>query len=259
MSIIIENPASRDLVPSELIPIVDHITNIYLQTFGSRIQSVYLLGSATRGEYKPGSSDFDARAIISDGTEEEKERVFQSVKPLQKKYNIAKFELDAYDLAMLDRRDWLQFYLLTDGVCMWGTPYEPTFPLPTTKEGLAQMLASHLLDHYDRMYDTLDQVKTEETNSDPEIWRVYAKRAIRLGNTIAILKTGHYTQNSERMVEHITKSVPEIAESIVKLNQYRKRPPCDLEGFTDLAQEAELVHALVLRYDLKKKSNTSYK
>lgn len=252
MSIVIESPVSRDLVPSEITPVVDHITNTYFQIFGPRLQSVYLLGSATRGEYKPGSSDFDARAIVSDHTEEEKERVFQLVKPLQKEFNIAKFELDTYDLAMLNTRTWLQFYLLTDGVCMWGTPYQPTFPLPTTKENLAGMLASHLLDHYDRMYESLDQVRAGE-NSDPEIWRVYAKRAIRLGNTIAILRTGHYTQNSERMVERITQSVPEIALSILKLDQYRKQPPCNTGGFIDLAQEAEIVHAEVLRNGLTRR------
>lgn len=251
MSIHIESQVSPDLIPVKLKPAITRVTDMYIQTFGSRLQSVYLLGSATRGEYRPGSSDFDIRAIVNQKKEGEKEKVDQMAAPLQKEFNIAKMELDVYTEDGLNKRDWLQFYVLVDGICVWGKPYEATFPLPTSKEALASMLASHLLDHYERMPKTLENIKAGTEQGDTEMWRTYAKRAIRLGNTISILKTGQYTQNSEKMVENITRNVPEISEPIVKLNEYRKNPPNNLAGFTDLAREAGIVHATVLRYGLK--------
>src|SRR4051812_36605603 len=105
-------------------PVIDHLTNIYLEVFGSRLQSVYLLGGAARGEYQSGHSDLDVKAIVRDKGEGEKEKVSQIGKQLQAKFNIAKIELDAYDLAKLNERGWLQFYILIDGICMWGKPYE---------------------------------------------------------------------------------------------------------------------------------------
>ena len=253
MSILIERPASRDLIPAELMPVIAQVTNLYRQTFGLRLQSVYLLGSATRGEYRPGSSDFDVRAIVSEKREGEKERVDQLAEPLKNQFNIAKMELDVYTLDGLNKRDWLQFYVRVDGICVWGKPYEPTFPLPTSKEALAQMLAFHLLEHYERMPETLKRIRVGSEQGEPEMWRTYAKRAMRLGNAISILKTGLYTQNSDRMVENIIRHVLEITEPIAILNQYRQFPPESLEGFIELASAAEKVRESVLRYGLKKK------
>lgn len=172
--------------------------------------------------------------------------------PLKTEFSIAKMELDVYTMGGLNKRDWLQFYILADGICVWGKPYKATFPLPTDKEALAKMLASHLLGHYERMPVTLERIKAGTEQGDPEMWRTYAKRAIRLGNAISILKTGQYTQNSEKMVENITRNVSEISEPIAKLNEYRKNPPDTLAGFIDLAREAEIVHAAVLGYGLKR-------
>ncbi|GEM_PF-5882612 len=252
MSIHIERPASRELILTELKPVIAGVTDICISLFGSRLQSVYLLGSAARGEYKPGISDFDVRAIVSGKKEGEKEKVDQTAAPLQKEFNVAKMELDAYTVDALNKRDWLQFYVLVDGICVWGNPYEPTSPLPTTREALAAMLASHLLEHYERTPQTLERIKAGIEKGDSETWRTYAKRAMRLGNTIAILKTGQYTQNSDNMAALVAENVPEISEPIEKLNQYRLYPPEDLEGFIDLAHQAEIVRSAVLEYGLQK-------
>lgn len=252
MSIEIDRPVSPDLVPTELKPAIMQVISVCRQTFNERLQSVYLLGSAARGEYRPGVSDFDMRAIVSTKEKGEKESVEELSAPLRQEFNIAKLELDVYPVDMLNNRDWLQFYVLVDGICVWGKPYEATFPLPTSKEALAAMLASHLLEHHQRMPESLERIQSGKEQGVPDIWRTYAKRAIRLGNVISILKTGQYTQNSDRMVENIIRNVPEIAESIEKLNQYTQSPPTSLEGFIDLARETEIVHTTVLRYGLNK-------
>lgn len=250
MSIHIESPTSQDLIPSELKPAIARVTDIYIQTFGSRLQSVYLLGGATRGEYRLGSSDFDMRAIVTKKDDGEKEKVDKIAAPLQKEFNLGDMELDIYTLETINNRDWLQFYVLTDGICIWGNPYEPPIPLPTSNEDLARMLAAHLLDHYEIMPETLERIKAGKEKGNPKAWQKFAKRAIRLGNTISIFKTGEYTQNSNRMIENITRNVPEISEAISKLNQYRISPPEALDGFIDLAREAEIVRTSVIEYGL---------
>jgi len=253
MDIMIDNPASRDLVPLELLPVIDHLTNIYTEIFGSRLQSVYLLGGAVRGEYQPGYSDLDVKAIVRDKEDGEKEKISQIEKQLQGKFNIAKIELDAYDLAKLNERGWLQFYILIDGICMWGEPYEPTLPLPTSGEELAKMLASHILKQYNRVYEMLENMKSNPKGDGFDKWiRIYAKKTIRLGYTMVILKTGRYTQNSKKMIERITKNFPEIAESIARLSQYTNNPPLDIEGFSSLVRDAETVREVAEKYDLKK-------
>lgn len=251
MSIQIEGRISRDLIPAKLMPAIVSVTDMYRETFSSRLQSVYLLGGIARGEFRPGSSDFDIRAIVSKKEEGEKERVDRMAKLLQKEFDFGKMELDVYTIDGLNKRNWLQFYVLVDGVCVWGEPYRGTFSLPTTKEALASMLASHLLEHYKRTPESLRKIKEGMEKGDPETWRTYAKRAIRLGNVISILKTGQYTQNSEKMVNDVIKNVPEIAESIAKLNQYRISPPDKLDGYIDLAKQAEIVRESVLRHGLK--------
>ena len=131
MSIHIEGRVSSDLIPVRLKPAIARVADMYKETFGSRLQSVYLLGGIARGEFRPGSSDFDIRAIVTKKEEGEKERVDQMAAPLKTELDFGKMELDVYTVDGLNKRNWLQFYVLVDGVCVWGKPYSGTFPLPT--------------------------------------------------------------------------------------------------------------------------------
>lgn len=248
MSLTIENPVSRDLTPLELIPAIDHITNVYRQIFGPRLQAVYLLGSSVNGLYEPGHSDLDVKAIVQDRVEEDINKVSQLERGLQGEFNIAKFELAVYDLANLNERGWLQFYVLVDGVCIWGKPYEPTLPLPTTRGELANMLAAYILEKYDKVYEVLDKLKSQKEDANPQYWgSICAKKAIRLANTIVIQKTGLYTQHFKTIIERIVQNVPEISEAISILSCYKNNSPLDVEGFIRLTQASETVRRAALK------------
>lgn len=249
MSIRIENPASPDLLPSTLKPAIEQISGYYKDVFSERLQSVYILGSAPRGEYRSGISDFDMRAIVRNMNSGEKEKVDFLSEPLREKYNIAKLELDVYTNELLDRNDWLQFYLLIDGLCIVGKPYTPPVPLPSTKEGVAEMLANHLLIQYERLPVAMEKLATGII-PEPRKGRSFAKRAIRLANTISILRTGSYTQNMDRIVQNVINFVPEVADAVRILNHYRITNPISLENFKELAQASDVVHKAVLQNGL---------
>ena len=253
MSIRIENPASPDLIPQTLKPAIERVTGFYQDVFASRLQSVYLLGSAARGEYKSGISDFDLRAIVSDKKEGEKEKVDVMALPMEEEFNLAKMELDVYTETILNNNDWLQFYLLVDGLCVWGVPYKPPIPLPSSKEGIASMLTTHLLKQYQKMPITPEKIKARLEEDNPEAWRQYARRAIRLGNAISIFKTGQYTQNKEKMVENIIRNVPEISEPILRLDVYRNKPPANFKECLEFVNLAEIVRKTIFKYGLNER------
>lgn len=242
---------SSDLIPDELNPIIREVIGTFRQIFGIRLQSVYLMGSACRGDYTPGLSDVDLTAIVKDSNPQDSDLVKQQQEALRKKFKLEKLDLDIYDLNVLNKNDYMQFFIIVDSLPVWGKKYKTTLTFPQSWEGLARMLALPILKKRQKANKILEEMKSGKNNIDIAYWgRYYAKKAIRLANCVVIKQTKQYNPNLKTMTSLINKNIPEISLPVKRLSQFRKTPPATVAGFSEILNLFDIILKVAKKYSV---------
>jgi len=241
----VENRSSLENIPEPLRPAIDQAKGLYHEVFGDHLLSIYLEGSAGRGDYVEGLSDIDMVGIIDrERTPEDWERIHQGRDDIMAQHGLDKFDASVYELDILNDRPRAQFILAKDGVLLDGKPYEPTATFPPVGPELAKLLAAAIPKRITAAHGNLARRRDGE-DIDLAFWsRSVGKQVMRLGLGIAMMRKPVYTASMQDLPGVVKAGVPELSDDVDLLNRAYLEPTDSETDFEHLLAAADRVRAL---------------
>jgi hypothetical protein len=219
--VVADNP-SVDNIPAALQPLLDEIIALYQQVFGQRLLSVYVHGSASRGDWKPGKSDLDTFAVVAEPATPAEEALLlaYSERFSREQAIVSTVELTVIDKATLISQSYrsniLNLKLVLTGVCVWGEAIDFMQHLPSNEVSFGQY--THQGQQYIEDYrQHPPSVPTEQEGL--RLTRRYAKRAVRIINLMAVLRGAALRTAIPLQYLDIKQYVPEAAELMPVIKQ----------------------------------------
>ena len=196
----IKNEASIAKMPPDLKEIIDTFISFNKEFFADHLISVYLVGSVSRGEFVPGSSNINMVVITDVGSYED---FPENVDPI---FNV-RFMSEKVFLSEEMKK--YRFICWSDGVLLHGKEFkfnEKDFPKPGTF--LALLLNRGFID---KLEDIKNKVAKLESNDKKKL-RYYSLKAIRImldfGFGAAMSNKPYYSASRKAKIKYIKESFP---------------------------------------------------
>lgn len=237
----ITNHTHIDKLPPDVRAAVDELQQVLHGLFGEQLESVYVEGSAARGDYVQGSSGVDVAAIVGRPVSPDDDmRLRRAAGIIQKNHRLPKLGARPVLRQTLESQPRRQFMLSSDAALLWGVPFEPTAEFPGPGLDLAKLLSGDFEQAYLTSIRWVD--RGSRTGASYSSWgRDLAGRGLRLALGVAMARGGGYTASLSRMPALIREHAPELAESADKLWRWRDEAPKSQHEFDELLAALEPV------------------
>ena len=241
----VENRSSAEKIPDSVRPVIDQSKQLYHEVFGDHLVSLYLEGSAGRGDYVPGLSDVDLVGIVDRlRTEADLEALSQGRQQIIDATDLHKLDLGTSELSLLEQKPRAQFILAVDGVLLDGQRYHPTAQFPPIGPELARFLDAPIPKRIKAAHERLAKVQAGE-KLDLAFWsRWIAKQTMRLGLGVAMTRRAVYTANMAEMPNVVKEVVPEISDDIDRLNRAYLEPTGSVTDYEELLSVIDRIESM---------------
>lgn len=223
------NDASVDKIPSNYLPLIDDIKNIYLKYANDHIHSIYLFGSVVRGKAKPGLSDIDCLAILkepinTDWMQDERQKLIAQYPIISS----VVFDFELLDEVIKENEfSWTAFILSIGGICIYGQDLLPNLPRLKPSNIIAN---SELIQLEDNVKEAVEEIKKADTEEKVLYWcRRIMKNIIRDGFFLNMQKDNKFTPDVDLCFHQFIKHYPEQTVNMEKAVNYSKNPTTDKE------------------------------
>lgn len=184
--------SSRDNIQSELWPVLDRVVEIYQEVLGSKLHSVYVRGTVSRGQAIPGISDIDTFAILKEHTSMDFDTdpwkpFYLELQALAPGFNDIDFEVWSWEkLSKPGRR----LLLKVQSAWLWGEDLTLTMsPVSIDRE-----LVSGLSMNIDQLISEASE--RIQISDNPETWIKWITKAIlRTGCVLVMEREQAFTRD----------------------------------------------------------------
>ncbi len=211
---------SIDNIPEEIRSLLSEVIRSYLDILGGRLYSVYVHGSASRGDWRARKSDLDTVAITK-GLITNTEMASLVVRQHQLERGqglVSKIEMRAVDWVWLtgksDDSNNFNLKLACTGVCAWGAAIDFAALLPPMELVFGQYVDARRQRLAGYRKTTHLAVPGQEGR---RLTRLYAKQAVRILNLMCALRGLPLQTHIPTQIADIKRLVPEAHDMIEDL------------------------------------------
>lgn len=215
-------------------PAVDMIIEACKSNLGNKLHSVYVRGSAARGEAIDGVSDIDTIVLIA-ASEDEVDKDWCGIARRECKRSfpfVRGVEIKITPVEGIDQKD--QFMLKTQAACVYGQ--DITERLPRMKPG------REAVKHAFMLHKKIDQAiellqNTDNTRYIREVCTWIMKRIVRSGCELVMERSGKYTRDLYPCYELFSQYYPEKSESMYRALELAVNPTEDVNEIMEVLQD----------------------
>ena len=220
------NPASKEKIQKEWIPIVNDIIEKYKFYYGESLHSVYIRGSVGKGDAIPGISDVDTFAYVTSRITETKTDWMKSFeKESEIKYPFAKgIELSVSPVENSTNNK----IFIIQSACVYGPDLNKV--IGKIKPGKDTMTHTHSFSRNLKLFDWMHKPETPEEIK--KYCTILMKKILRVGLELTIERSGKYTRDLYPSYKIFSEYYPEREKEMKEVLYLAINPTEDLSILT---------------------------
>ncbi|MGC1176856.1 MAG: nucleotidyltransferase domain-containing protein [Candidatus Saccharimonadales bacterium] len=244
-------------LPPALQPLVEQLIVLYRKHYGDNLTAIYINGSATRGDWKPGS-DIDIIGFTKIQDAQADKSFFKALPDIRKDITSEDIvEIEALTIGEMEFKlnkpkiIYRLMILALDGTCIWGTPYDFSFAVPANP----QEFVSRINLTYKNSW--LKNTTTRRAYQHPEGLHGWTKRSakagVRLAHGIAMLHGAPFEASYAAKLRSIKQFTPELYERACECEALRHKAIFTYDDFEllqkivgDFIQQSEQLGVIFL-------------
>ncbi len=214
------NPTSIDKVQDKWKPAIEDVVSAYKKHYGEYLRSVYVRGSAAKGEAIEGISDLDSFAFVDlDEKDIEKEWFKEAERSLRDKYFFIKGIEFGADPLVIEGNG---IILLNQSLLVYGEPVD----FPRLKPGPQMAIHAKKFDKRIKWFrDKLEKEKDPEDLAKGCVWVM--KLLLRMGFEMTMERSKMYTRDLYRCYETFSEYYPEKEKEMKEVLYLALNPTAD--------------------------------